>query len=268
MSKRSKNYQLTGGVESEPVISPQKNPEILESSIKKLTYHPALTPEWFTLANEIERICNISSIESTTNSEINSKLNSMGTHSVGTLWDTEKTLDTLRLLVENHKVNTLIHLTKDLKDLTRSSSFFEQINGCSQRINRLPEEVINRVDHFEFDLGILLKRLFEYVEAIQVSDIGMFIDYIYSTLRAIIDSRFNPENIEVRQEGLVFSYLYGIFHFIEQLNEPQIVQQVRNLQLPALMVEVILEKSMLFTNACKQKMLEALGAIADCVGFM
>jgi hypothetical protein len=31
------------------------------------------------------------------------------------------------------------------------------------------------------------------------------------------------------------------------------------------MIEIFVEKSSLFTSSCKQKMLEALGAMADCV---
>lgn len=239
---------------------------MLEQGIKRLTHYPVLTNEWIAQTTEIERICNISSIEATKNSEVNLKLNSIGTHTTGTLWDSDKSLDTLRLLVENYKVNTLIQLVKELKDLTRSSSYFEQVNACSQRINKRPEELITTIDHFEFHLGILLKRLFEYVEAIQVSDISAFLEYIHSTLRAIIDCHFNPENIEVRQEGLVTGYLYGIFHFIDQLNETQLVQHAKNFNLPSTLVEVFIDKSSMFTNACKQKMLEALGAIADCVG--
>ena len=164
-------------------------------------------------------------------------------------------------------MNTLIYLLKDLKELTRSSSYYEQINACAQRRNKPTEEIINQIDLFEFNLGLLVKRLFEHVEAIQVSDVIIFMEHIYLTLRSIIDSRYNPDHIELRQEGLVFSYIYGLYHFIEQLNEAQLVQLARQYRLPELLVEIFVDKSSMFTSGCKQKILEALGAIADCVCF-
>ena len=167
--------------------------------------------------------------------------------------------------MENQKVNILIRFVKDLKELTRSSSFFEQINSYSQSIQKDPEEILVFIDHFEFNLSLILKRLFEHVEAIQSCDLGLLMDHILTTLRAILDSRFNPDHIELRQEGQVFGYIYGIYRNIEHLNETLIVQWTKDYHLPGLLIEILVEKTALFTSPCKQKILEALGAIADCV---
>jgi hypothetical protein len=195
-------------------------------------------------------------------------MNVMGTSGAGTLWDTDESLDTLRILVDNYKLNVLLHLVKDIKELMRSSNYFEQINLQAHRLEKPPQEISNRIDHLEFDIGLVLKRLFEHVEAIQTCDLGILMEHISATLRAIIESRFNPDNIELRQESLVFNYIYGLFHFIEQLNEAQIIQWAKQYQLPNLLIEIFVEKSILFTPGCKQKMLEALGALADCVRYI
>lgn len=199
------------------------------------------------------------------NSEVELKSISIGTNKSGTLWDTDKAQDSLRLLVEQQKINVLISLLKDLKSITRSADYLEYISSCGQRIGKPSEEVAEKIAHFEYDAGLLLKRLFEHLEAIQSCDLGLLTEHIQNTLHSLIERRFVPDNIELKQEGLIFNYLFGIFHFIESLNEGQIVTWCRSQRIAQNVLSVFISHLEVFPNCVRQKILETLGAIADCV---
>jgi hypothetical protein len=233
-----------------------------------LNHAGLLTNDWFGLTNEIEKISNISSLEMTKNTEVESKLLAMGTNVSGTLWDSDKCLDSLRILVENHKVNVLLRVLKDLKEFMRSPGYMDQVGACATKIGKGVDEVLAKIDHFEFDLGLLMKRLFEHVEAVQTAELGQLTEHITSTLTGILASHYNPDHIELRQEGLVFCYVYGLFRYIEQLNEGQIIQWAIGTSLHKVLVDILVGKSDLFANPVKQRLLEALGALADCVVFI
>lgn len=204
-------------------------------------------------------------MEISKNSESESKSLSMGVNKSGTLWDTDKAQDSLRLLVENQKLNILLSLLKDLKAVTRSSDYLDHLSSCGQRIGKSSEEVAEKISHFEFDAGLLLKRLFEHAEAIQSCDLRLLTEHIQTTLRSTLEGRFIPENIELKQEGLIYNYLFGVLHHIESLDEGQIVTWCRSQRIPQSTLMVFITHLEVFPNSVKQKILETLGAIADCV---
>mmetsp|Transcript_11562 Transcript_11562/g.11618 ORF Transcript_11562/g.11618 Transcript_11562/m.11618 type:complete len:152 (+) Transcript_11562:201-656(+) len=140
-----------------------------------------------------------------------------------TLWDTKNHIETLKALVEQAKSNVLIRLIKEYKEWTRMPSAPQEVQNCVARHHREYDEIISKLNQFEFDLGLLLKRLFEHAETLQISDIPLLLEHINFILRGIIDRAASLEHLDLRQESLVFFYLYSIFKAIEHLNEEQIV---------------------------------------------
>jgi hypothetical protein len=264
MAKRAKNYQMAG-FDSDSVTSNQRTPEVLEQAVKRLTHAPFFSDPWLLSASEAEKISNISSMELSKNTEIEAKASTAGINKTGTLWDSDQSLDTLRVLVENQKVNTIICLLKDIKETARFVNFQDIINANAQRLHKSYEELIAKLDHFEFDLGLLLKRLFEHAEAIQTCDLGLVLEYIMLMLNSILENRGIPNHLELRQEGLIFNYIFGVFSFIEQLNEGQIVQWAKSSRLGLVLVDILVNNFSIFPSVVQQKILESLGAIADCV---
>ena len=204
-------------------------------------------------------------MEISKNSESEKKSAGMGVNQTGTLWDNDKAQDSLRLLVENSKVNTIISLVKDLKFLLRSSNYLDQLAVCASRTGKTVEDVAEKLAHFEFDAGLLLKRLFEHIEAIQTVDLGLISEHLTNTLTAIADGRMMPDHIELRQEGLIFNYLFGLFHFIDRLNEGQIISWCLSNSIPQVIIQIFISRLEVYPNQVRQKILETLGAIADNV---
>jgi hypothetical protein len=204
-------------------------------------------------------------MEISKNTEIENKTAGLGTHASGTLWDNEKAQDSLRLIVENAKVNIIIALLKDLKVVARSPNYLDLIAGLGNRIGKSVEEVSEKTAHFEFDAGLILKRLFEHVEAVQTADLNLLLEHLLACINGVLESRVIPDHIELRQEGLVFHYLFSLFHFIEHLNQGQIVNWCISNNITQKLIEILLLRLELFPDQIRQKLLETLGSIADNV---
>lgn len=67
----------------------------------------------------------------------------LGKNPKGTLWDTERGTDTLRILVEEAKVNICIRLIKDYKFWLHSPAKQTDIEVCSKR-HSISSDVIHQ----------------------------------------------------------------------------------------------------------------------------
>ena len=71
------------------------------------------------------------------------KVQELGKNPKGTLWDTDRGTDTLRILVEEAKVNICIRLIKDYKFWLHSPCKQADIEECSKR-HRIASDVIQQ----------------------------------------------------------------------------------------------------------------------------
>ncbi len=69
------------------------------------------------------------------------KVHELGKNPKGTLWDTERGTDTLRILVEEAKVNICIRLIKDYKFWLHSPGKQADIEACSKRHSIAPDVI-------------------------------------------------------------------------------------------------------------------------------
>jgi hypothetical protein len=74
-----------------------------------------------------------------------------------------------------------------------------------------------------------------------------------------------PSYFELRQETLIFSYISIIFKSIEEINESQIVTLARDLRLPMLLMDVLLDHSTSLPAIVQMNILEALSAVSESV---
>ncbi|CAG9333484.1 unnamed protein product [Blepharisma stoltei] len=266
-SKRAKGYLVEGSTDEGNIETLTEN---IEQSVRRIQCCPVLSDDWLVVATEIERLSHLSALEENTNS--NQAQNEEGMKMLGksgneTLWDTKNHIETLKALVEQAKCNVLIRLIKEYKEWTRLPSAPQEVQNCVARHHREYDEIISKLNQFEFDLGLLLKRLFEHAETLQISDIPLLLEHINFILRGIIDRAASLEHLDLRQESLVFFYLYSIFKAIEQLNEEQIVHWSKEHELPRLLVIILVDFHSIYSEGCKTKLLEALGAMSDVDSF-
>ena len=83
----------------------------------------------------------------------------------------------------------------------------------------------DQCDKFEKGLGSILRNAWQHVEAIQTTDLYALINYITDVLQFTIDnptyieSLLKSDDLNQRQEILVFYYLLGLFKNVEQIKE-------------------------------------------------
>lgn len=225
-----------------------------------------LTDEWLIVAAEVEQLSSFSSIEASFKPPDTAPGETYGKNAVGTLWDTNKKVDTLRVLVEEAKVNICIRLLKEYRDWTSSDIREPSIEACAKRHTRSRQDIELKLDQFEFDLGLLLKRLFEYVEAIQLADMPLLLEYISRVLTSINNTA--GVYLELRQESMVFSYLKNVFQNLDQMNEGQVIHWLEEFHLVPILINVITDLHGCFTSAVRIEVLEAASALAESELFL
>ena len=105
------------------------------------------------------------------------------------------------------------------------------------------------------------------MEALQLADLPQIMEHISFVLDCLRMGRGLPSYFELRQETLIFSYVSAIFKAIEEINESQIVTLARDLRLPMLLMDVLLDHSASLPAIVQMSILEALSAVSDSVSF-
>ena len=261
MAKKAKRYEL--GQEEED--SKQASEEKIKASVRRLLVAEVLTDEWLIVAAEVEQLSTFSTMEASFKPPEESG-ETLGKNAVGTLWDTSKKVDTLRVLVEEAKVNICIRLLKEFRDWSLSQRKNADIESCAVRHSRARQDIELKLDQFEFDLGLLLRRLFEYVEAIQLADMPLLLEYIARVLASIVPE--SGTQLELRQESQVFTYLKYIFRNLDQMNEQQVLHWLAEFTLTATLFRIVTDLHQCFTAAVRAEILEAVSALAESELFL
>ena len=67
--------------------------------------------------------------------------------------------------------------------------FNEHIQHCMTRHNRSRADITNKIDNFEFNAGILLKRILDHIEAMQLCDLPMLFEYVSEVFQGLMITR-------------------------------------------------------------------------------
>lgn len=98
-----------------------------------------------------------------------------------------------------------------------------------------------------------------------MADLPQIMEHISFVLDCLRMGRELPSYLELRQETLIFSYISAIFKAIEDLNESQIVTLARDLRLPMLLMDVLLDHSHKLPIGVQMCILEALASVSESV---
>lgn len=255
MSRKSKKYKDSTAPDS--VIEIQES--TIRTTAKQLQIHEVLTEQWLVIATEIGKLSNFSTNEQIVNTQ-NSETSAAGKHEIGTLWDCRDSVVTLRVIVEENKVGTLLALIRDYKVWVKTDHTLRDQAECAERHSKSLEDIENKTFQFEIDVGMLLSKLFEFSEALQSVDIVVLLNYVYIQM-LYLD---NLTSIyEYSQEVLVWNYLYQIFRYAESLDSDCIVSVAKELELPKTAVTFYLNHHERMSRSVNLMILEALGAMAN-----
>mmetsp|Transcript_9327 Transcript_9327/g.13878 ORF Transcript_9327/g.13878 Transcript_9327/m.13878 type:complete len:314 (+) Transcript_9327:826-1767(+) len=259
MSKKAKAYK----VETEDVA--HNTDEYIRGISQNLKPCAVLSDEWLFVATNLENLSKLSYLEGSEQTE-ESKVE-LGKNVTGTLWDSSKVTNTLRILAEEKKVSVIVSLLSDYKDWLKSPTTQQEINDCANKHFRTFQEIISKINQFECDAGNLLKRLFEYPESFQLCNTDELLEHIAKVIRSVLDQTSSTDLIDIRQESLVFHYLYEIADKLSSLEKGSLVAKIKQMNIPKNACKVFLSHHEIYDSLNKLKILEFLGTVADLEEF-
>jgi hypothetical protein len=151
-----------------------------------------------------------------------------GKKGAGTLWDQEKDELAVRILLEEGKLNLAIRILRKYKQEERSPHFAELVAETCKKFNSDQASVHDRCRVFEQSLGTLLKYAFSHIEALQIMDVGEFMEHCGEVLydaRKDTRKEVSPEDDRL-QDTLVVYYLAAVALQLEEMSDEERVMHL------------------------------------------
>jgi len=200
--------------------------------IKQIKSVAILSPEWITLANNMEQLGRLSQMESHLPNEKVTSGQEGRTEGEGTLWDQSAHEETIRVLVEEAKVNLCIRLMNEFKRWDYKPDLREETINKSIERYKADEAMLERnAQCFEDNLGILLVRAFAHVETLQLCDIPLIFEHILMVLKHVEENAESKSFSPKSQEKVAIYYYAYILKYTEQLNTAEIFGRLKELDL-------------------------------------
>ena len=175
-----------------------------------------LSIEWLKMTESLLQVANVATMEASVQTEMAFKLQK-GKKQGGTLWDQEREELAVRILLEEGKLNLCLRIIVNFKEAQLDGSFqkiCEQVGHSFQvDIGRIQE----RCRTFEKSIGTLLYLAFEHVEALQILDLQVLVQYCASVLSNAKSA------IDKSQESFVIVYLTQLASKMEEIDEDRIM---------------------------------------------
>lgn len=178
----------------------------LRRHIRQIGNFPVLSPQWLDMAETFGRMATISDMESTLAASKGGE---------GTLWETDE--QALRFLLEDGKLNVCMRCLVEYKGMQRSA---RESGGTGPVFENAVQ-----CDKFEKGLGVVLKNVWNHVEALQTTDLSTMLRHVGDVLETAI--KFPADmlvycrsgDIHQRQEVLVLYYIGNLLHFADDISE-------------------------------------------------
>lgn len=206
-TRRKMPLRLGSGGRSTNYESKTRDVEELESLATKLTAdlqrqlcliasNPVLSDEWVAMAELCGRIAHIAEVEA-----------GLGQRQGVTMWEGEELA--LRYLMEESKLNVCLRNLSDFRDY-----IWGEGKGKESAV----------LDGFEVGMGLLLRRVWQHVEAVQTTDLPLLVSYIGRVLTEAVgpalarcEAAHKAGDFHQRQECLVVHYLHGLCSTIDDI---------------------------------------------------
>jgi hypothetical protein len=147
--------------------------------------------------------------------------------SEGTLWDQEAHENSIRILVEEAKVNLCLRMMNDFKKWQYSAQYEATINQTLQTHDYNRVQLEQKCQQFEDSLGLLLWRSFMHVETLQLMDIPLLIDHISEVLTKSCEPGFDHGGKAKMQEHVVLRFFSSLMKHAENLNNGELLAKTR-----------------------------------------
>lgn len=200
--------------------------------IRQIKSCTVLTPEWMSLADNIEQLGRLSQMETHLPDQKMVENQEGRATGEGTLWDQGAHEETIRVLVEEAKVNLCLRIIHDFKKWDYDSDVREQkIATAVAKFNCDESQLERNAQAFEDCLGILLVRALAHVETLQLTDIPLILEHVQMVLNHVDDfgnsKTFSPKS----QEKVCIYYYAYVLKFTEDLNAAEILGRIKELDL-------------------------------------
>lgn len=200
--------------------------------IRQIKSVEILTKEWITLVDNIEQLSRLSQME-THIPDTKVVDNQEGrVEGEGTLWDQSAHEETIRVLVEEAKVNLCLRMMNEYKKWDYNPD--EKSTKITEALRRFDcdEAQLERSGQtFEDCLGVLLVRALAHVETLQLTDIPLILEHVTLVMNYVDDygnsKTFSPKS----QEKICIYYYASVLKFTEDLNASEILGRIKELDL-------------------------------------
>lgn len=223
--------------------------EAYRRCVRSIRLHPVLSAEWLGLCDSLDQLARWAQLEVLKPAD--SKVTDLQgrNDSGGTLWDQEQQENTIRILVEEAKVNLCVRMMNDYKQWQYSQyssgvDMVAAIREASKTLSLSESQIELKTTLFEESLGMLLARSFMHVETLQLTDIQLLIEHCVMVFEACKGDRADAASRNLKsQETLVLYYFSSLMKHAEALNKPELLGKTRDSGFIRLAVDHVLSRA-------------------------
>lgn len=237
--------------------------------VRSIRQHPVLSAEWLGLCDSLHQLHRWSQLEKLKSADAKVADMQGRNDSVGTLWDQEQEESTIRILVEEAKVNLCVRMMNDYKQwqyaqFASGAGTVVPIREACKALSMSESQIELKTALFEESLGMLLARSFMHVETLQLTDIQLLIEHC-----VMVFNRCKSGMIEAAsrgldsQETLVMCYFASLMKHAEALNKPELLEKTRECGLIGMAVDHVLSRASAYPPEILSVVVEGFVGLAD-----
>lgn len=204
--------------------------------IRRFKSCSVMSPEWVSLVETIEQLGRLSQMETSMTETKGVDEQEGRTEGDGTLWDQAAHEETIRVLVEEAKVNLCLRMINDFKKWDYDErDRADKLAKAAQRYSCDEVQLERHAHIFEDNLGLLLVRAFGHVETLQLTDIPLLLEHIHMVLQhcEVAATGYSAKS----QEKVVLYYFASVLTYAEELNTAEILGRLKDLDLLRMMTK-------------------------------
>lgn len=149
----------------------------LREHVRSIVDYDPLTKNWVRLSDSMQQVANVALMEEYLPQHSANPLDQIGKKKSGTLWDQEKDEMTVRIILEEGKLNLILRLLYRYAVFHRSTEYEAAATKCASEMQCSVESVHRRSLVFEQSLGVLLRFCMAHAECVQILDLSNVFDY-------------------------------------------------------------------------------------------
>eukprot|EP01083_Nonionella_stella_P279248 950001_1 len=202
----------------------------MRQHIRCLSSYEQFSEDWFDMVDSLQQVARVACVENSSPLDAGTGSDQKGRNSGGTLWDQERDEIAVRTLLEEGKLNLCLRLLFEFKEmeLQKGKAMLEHMKEES---GYPYSKLRNVMEVFEESVGLILQRALSHVEALQIIDMPMLVSHCRNILKSLCETDVLEDDLEKRQQCLVFSYLECIAKFVEKMDEDRVMDLVSEMNI-------------------------------------